>query len=365
MGEKNGRGGTGRVVVSVLVCAAILAVGAAAIGGALLLRAKSSEAAKVPRNEKIPNVSVQALEALMLEDRLALTGTLEPWEDVVVSAETIGQIGWQGVEEGQQVKAGDVLLRIDTRTLEAQLAQARAEHKLALQEFARCEQLTQRGAVAAQALDNVVASRDVAAANVRLLEVQLAKSVVHAPFAGIVDRLLMEKGEFVDTGTALARLVQVHKVKVCVGIPERDIRHFASDDMVRVVFDALPGQEFEGRIHRIATTADMITHTFEAQIELDNPEGHLKPGMMARTSLVRSEHPDSIVIPIFASVLLDEDRYVYVVEDGKACLRKIQVGIVQGSSVQVTSGLSKGELLVVTGQYDARDGEPVQVTEER
>jgi len=188
---------------------------------------------------------------------------------------------------------------------------------------------------------------------------------VHAPFAGVVDRLLMEKGEFVDIGTALARLVQVHKVKVCVGIPERDIRHFASGDLVRVVFDALPDQEFEGRIHRIATTADMVTHTFDAEIELDNPEGHLKPGMMARASLMRNKHPDSIVIPIFASVLLDEDRYVFVVEDGKARLRKIKVGIVQGSSVQVTSGLSEGELLVVAGQYDARDGEPVQVTEER
>ncbi len=365
MVANNEQGGAGRVVVSVLVCAGILVAGAAAIAGALLIRSESSEAAKVPRNEKIPNVRVQALEAILLEDNLALTGTLESWEDVLVSAETTGQIEWQGVEEGQEVEAGDVLFRIDTRTLEAQLAQARAQHKLALQEHERCEQLTQRGAVAAQALDNVVATRDVAAANVRLLEVQFAKSIIHAPFAGIVDRLLMEKGEFVDTGTALARLIQVHKVKVSVGIPERDIRHFSAGDSVDVAFDALPGQEFEGRIHRIATTADMITHTFDAEIELDNPEGHLKPGMMARTALVRSEHPDSIVIPIFASVLLDEDRYVYVLENGKALLRKIEVGIVQGSSVQVTSGLSAGELLIVAGQYDARDGEPVQVTEER
>ena len=113
----------------------------------------------------------------------------------------------------------------------------------------------------------------------------------------------------------------------------------------------------------IAPAADLITHTFDAEIAIDNPDGCLKPGMIARASLVRKQYPDAIAVPIFSTALINDKRYAFVEQDGKAELRQIEVGVIQGSSIHVTSGLQAGDRVIIVGQRDARPGEPVNVTE--
>jgi len=352
-----------RTLISIGLCTLVLLAGVAAVALALMWdgAAKEAEAAKTNDDTRVPNVKVMIVEPTTLADKLTLTGTLEPWEEVMVSAETAGKIEWKGVEEGEAVSMAQELFRIDTQTIRAQLAQAQAQAKLAEQELGRTERLVTNGATTAQNLDNAVANRDVAAANLRLLEVQLAKSVVKAPISGLVDRTLKEEGEFVDTGAPLARLVQVDRIKVRVAIPERDIVDFEEGETVHVRMDALPGRDFEGLIHRIDTTADMVTHTFGTEVALDNADGALRPGMIARVTLVRHEFPNSIMVPIFATILLDEDRYAVVEKDGVAELRKIETGVISGSEVQVLAGLESGDRLVVSGQYDVQPGQKVNV----
>ena len=350
-------------IITLAICAAIAGLCVACVAVVLRGRSSEAEAARAPRLKRTPNVSVQVLAHETLEDRLVLTGTVRCWEDVTVSSETTGKAEWKGIEEGQHVKAGQDLYRIDTKSVQARYDQAEAQSKLAKQEYERAKRLVERGVATAQDLDSAVANRDVAEANVRLSRIQLDKSVIKAPFDGVVDTVLKDQDEFVDTGMALARLVQVDRVKICVGIPERDVVHFSKGDAVRVVLDAFPARELEGSVHRVATTADMTTHTFTTEIEVANNDGVIRPGMIARVSLVRDVYPESLVIPLFASMLLDENRYVFVEQDGRAALRAIQPGLVQGSTLQVTEGLNPGEHLIVEGQYDARDGEPVNVQE--
>ncbi|MCP4639877.1 MAG: efflux RND transporter periplasmic adaptor subunit [bacterium] len=352
-----------RFLVSVLMCLAVIGGGVGIVALIIVTRPDQSEAeaANVTRSQRVPNVRVRELAPTLVEDRITLTGSIAPWEDVLISAETTGKIEWKGVDGGDLVRTGQEMYRIDTRLIRAQFDQAKAQDTLAGQEFDRVSRLAKKGVTAAQDLDSVTAQRDVTAASLRLLSIQLDKSSLKAPFEGIVDRVLREQDEFVDTGTPLVRLVQTHKVKVNVGIAERDVPFFRKGDDVRVRIDALPDRAFTGYIERIATTADMETHTFPAEIALDNPDGALRPGMIARAVMVRDEYPDSLLIPIFASVLLDEDRFAFVVEDGKAQLRLIKTGVVQGSSVQVTAGLSPGDRLIVSGQYDVRDGESVTI----
>lgn len=355
-------------IVSISICVGIVAAGAALIvaakqrhDAAEAAGRKAMEAAVV---KKAPNVRVRTLEAHTVEDRVILTGRVEPWEDVELSAEVSGKIEWQGIEEGDQVVAGQELVKIDTESIRVQLDQARAQHKLAVQELARAKDLEKEGIGSPQSLDRAITERDVAAANVRALEVEVTRSVVTAPIDGAVDRLEHEQAEFVDRGTLLVRLVQVHKVKVEVGIPERDIPFFTKGDAVTVTVDALPGEGFEGTIHRIATTADTATRTFAAEIELDNRQGSLMPGMIARVRLVRRSYPDAIAIPLFAVISL-EDRYiVYIEADGLAEQRDVEVGIFQEDWVHITKGLSDGDRLIVSGQRNVRPGEPVRVMEE-
>ena len=355
-----------RKLLSGLIAVLIIG-GTVALSYALIQNSKrnqEAEAAAIEERElPAPNVRVKVLKEILLEDRLELSGSLEPFEDLLLSAELRGNLEWQGAEEGEIVKAGQELFRIDTDVIQASLAQARAQMKLAEQEHERMQRLSGQGVVPMQELDRAVASKDVAAATVRALEVQAAQSRVTAPMDGTVDRIFLEQGEFADVGSPLIKLVRLDKLKVEVGVPERDVLFFKEGDAVHITLDSMPGREFSGTIHRIATTGDSTSRTFPAEIVLENPEGTLKPGMIARTFFVRATHPDSIMIPIFSSIPIDDERYAFVVEDGRAEVRKLEVGIMQGSEVQVIDGLAPGEQLVISGQYDVREGEPVNITE--
>jgi membrane fusion protein (multidrug efflux system) len=208
-----------------------------------------------------------------------------------------------------------------------------------------------------------VANRDVAEANLRTLQIRVKKSITTAPFDGTVAHAFMEKDEFTDVGKPLVRLVQLDRVKVTLGVPEHDILRFKVGDPVKIRLDALQDREFTGTIHELAPAADLSTHTFQTEIAVDNSEGLIKPGMIARAGLVRGTYPDSIVIPIFAAALIEDKRVVFIEKDGKAELRQIETGVIQGSSVQVTKGLAPGDHLIVVGQRDVRPGEPVKVQE--
>jgi len=107
-----------------------------------------------------------------------------------------------------------------------------------------------------------------------------------------------------------------------------------------------------------------MTRTFLTEIEIDNPDGALRPGMIARADMVRNTFRDAIQVPIFAAVLVDDQRYVFVEEEGVARLRPVEAGVIQGNMAQVTKGLSPGEHLIISGQYDVRDGEPVNVLQD-
>lgn len=350
--------------VSIILCVAIIAVGYAATTTLSKIRTSSQAQAAVPdQNRKVTSVNVHVLKPTLVKDQLVLTGHVQPWQDVLVSAEIPGKIEWQGVNEGDRVQKGQELLKIDTRLVRAQLDQAEAQHKLACQELQRAKSLSAKGVSSGQALDKSQADCDVAAANVRLIGIRLEKSVVAAPSDAVIDKLFKERDEFVDVGIPLLRLVQVHKVKVGAGIPERDVSAFAKDDPVTVQLDALPGKEFQGRIYRIAPTAEPATLTFIGEIEVDNPEGLIKPGMIARSALVRRTYPDSITVPIFSVLSVENQRYVMLEKDGAARTRPIEVGVLQGNSVQVVSGLLPGERLIVAGQRDLQDGDPVRVVE--
>ncbi|MBI5095890.1 MAG: efflux RND transporter periplasmic adaptor subunit [Candidatus Hydrogenedentes bacterium] len=351
-----------KALISLLICVVIAGIGAAIVAFAIGAKTAGSEAVgKSP--DKTPNVKVQVIKTITLDDSIALIGSVVPWESVVVSAELGGKIELQGIEEGDLVKSGQEIFRIDTDMVQSAREQAAARNKLAAQEFERQQRLTKGGMSTPQARDRAEAERDVAAADLRAAHIRVDKSVVTSPMNGVVDKVFKKKSEFVDVGMPMARIVQVHKVKVTIGIPERDIGYFAVGNPVTITADALPQKTFTGKIYRIGATAEEATHTFVTEVELDNADRLLKPGMVARAALSRKTFPNAVVVPIFSVISLEDRRFVFTEENGLAHIRPVQVGILQGSTVQVTQGLSAGDRLIVVGQRDARDGEPVRVQE--
>lgn len=348
-------------IISLFICILIIAAGAAIIYCAFLLVPAKSDASAQPAESRVTNVHIQVLQPTTVEDVVPLTGRIEPWERVVISAESVGKIEWRGVEENQPVTSGQELFRIDTKAIQTMNDQAVARHKLAIQEVGRVQHLEDKGASSPQTLDRALTERDVAAADLNAVKLRLEKSTVKAPFDGLVEKLFKKAGEFTDMGAPLVILIQVHKVKAAVGVPERDIAHFSVGDSVPVAVHALSGREFQGKIFQIAASADVLTRTFNTEIELDNSEGLLRPGMTVCARLLRGTFPNAIAVPIFSIISMENQRFVVVEENGVARVRPIDVGVLQGSQVQVTKGLQPGEHLIVAGQRDVRDGQKVNV----
>lgn len=354
-----------KYVITAALCVVIVSLGGLVVYGASgkYAEREAERANANNHNHRIPNVKVQVLKTGLLEDKFTLIGTVDGWENVTISAEVVGKIELKSVDTGDTVKAGQELFRIDTEALQTRYEQAKAQARLAAQEYDRIQRLTNTGVSAHRERDSATANKDVAEADLRAMEIQLKKSVVQAPMDGVVAHVFSKQDEFTDVGKPLVNIVQLHKVKVRVGIPERDIPFFNAGDKVHVELDAIPNRMFEGSIHLIAPAADLITHTFEAEIAIDNPDQCLKPGMIARAHLVRKSYPDAIAVPIFSTALIDDKRFAFVEKDGKAELKQVEVGVIQGSNVHVTSGVAPGDHLIVVGQRDARPGEPVNVTE--
>lgn len=347
--------------ITAVCCVLIAGTGAAVIYGAFLISPADSKADSAVSENKAVNVHVLVLEPTEVEDVIPLTGRIEPWEHVMLGAETGGKVEWREVEENQPVKQGDVLFRIDTTTIQTRYDQAAARQRLAGQEVERLQHLQDKGASSPQSLDRAVTERDVAAADLNAVKIQLDKSLVKASFNGVIDKLFKKQGEFVDTGMPLVTLIQVHKVKAVIGLPEYDSAHFALNDPVQIALDAFPGRTFDGTIHKISASADAVTRTFTTEVALDNSDGLLKPGMTARARLVRQRFQDAIAVPIFSIISLDNQRFVVVEENNVARMRPIEVGVLEGSRVQVTKGVSAGEHLIVAGHRDVRDGDSVTV----
>lgn len=352
-----------RFLATVALCVGIVLLGGAVALAASTVRMATNDSGE-PAPERLPNVRVMPIERILVEDVLRLTGSAEPWHDLTLSAEVGGRIVTQPVSEGQAVRAGDLLLRIDTDRLTAQLDEIEARLELARVEASRLDRLRDRGAITLQDADRAATEVRVLEANLRTARIALDRSVVRAPVDGVVDTLHYEESEFVDTGMPLVRIVQVDRLKVAVGLPERDVPAFALGDTVQIALDALPGRTYDGVIRRIATTASAGTRTFLTEIAIDNAEGAVLPGMIARASFVRQRFPNSILIPMFSIVPLENRRIVFVVEDGVAQIREVTTGLVQGANVQIHSGLDTGDQLIVTGQRDVRPGGRVAVRDE-
>lgn len=349
---------------NVVLCTLVIGLGAVIATVAVSVRSKTSEA-HVDLQELKPKVEVTVLEPGLVEDRLLLTGTVEAWESRILSAEIAGRIELQAVEEGDQVAAEATLIKINTKDVRARLDQARAQSNLSSQELARMEAMRKSGISSPQDLDRAQADSEVASANLRMRQIEVDKSTIVAEFDGIVDRVLQEEGEYVSEGTPLVQLVQVHKVKVVFGIPERDIVRFKEGDPVEIKVDALPDTEFEGRIHRIATSAESSTLTFRTEVVVDNAEGKLRPGMIARATFIREAFQEAITVPMFTIISLEDGHFVFVERDGVAHMQPVSLGFYQSNHVLIASGLTRGDRLISVGQRDLREGELVEVVKVR
>ena len=196
-----------------------------------------------------------------------------------------------------------------------------------------------------------------------LANLDLEKSIVAAPFGGIVRKKYAQIGEFVQKGQNLLEIMDLSKVLAQVNIPEREVRFATLGKRVSVKIDALPNAMFSGRIKTLGLETDLKSRSFPAEIVIDNARGRLYAGMMARVEMLAESKDRQVIVPRHAVLDREKGTVVFVEKGGKVYLRYIRVGNMIRDEVQIESGLKFGEKLVVVGQNLLANGEAVNVVD--
>lgn len=329
--------------------------------------APSEGASPEPVGTAAPAASVEVvkLEPRSLVERLELSGELEPWVRVSVSAELGGTVQEVTFREAQRVRQGQVLARVGSDLFEADLAEAQARLEGAQAIHEKSEELFKREHVPRQELIAATSALHAAEAQVRQAELRLARSVIEAPISGIAVSRDLEPGEVVSPGAPITEIFRVDRLKAVAGIPENDVGAFRVGGEATIEVDAFPGRTFAGRVHLVGPAAHGPSRTFPTEIAIDNPTGELRPGMIARVSLVKRELEDVVVLE--RDVLQDRDNgpVAVVADGGVARVRELTLGASEGNLVVVEKGLEPGELLIVNGQRGLIDGQAVEARERR
>lgn len=341
-----------------LLCLVLLAACGGACGG------KGSEAPAPPPEERTVRVRVLTVEPEPVTDYLDLPGDLLPDRRAVLAAEVPGTVETLRVQDGQRVAAGELLAAIDTRSLRQALAEAEALFDQAADEHRRAEALFEKRSVTRSALVEAKTARDVAEARLASARLQLDKSRVEAPWAGTVAARRVEVGDYAVPGQAMFELVDARRLKVRAPVPAADVPFVEVGEPVEIGISSLPGERFEGRVVRLGAELDPGARTLSLEAELPNPDGRLKPGMLARLRIPRRVLPEALLVPLDAVVDLEAARAVYVVagtgEDLRAERREVTLGPALGERVVVESGLAPGDRVIVEGQSRVAPGQRVR-----
>lgn len=298
-----------------------------------------------------------------LVDDIRAFGTLVANESVVISPEIAGRVARIGFAEGQAVKAGDVLVELDSQILRAELDKARSEVSLAEANFERARKLAEQGSGTLRARDETSQAYTAAQANLALAEARLAKTVIAAPFSGIVGFRDISIGAYVSPGDRIVELASIDPLKVEFRVSETYLPHLRVGLPVNVALDALPGEAITGKITAIDPIVDVSGRAIRLRAELPNPDGRLSPGLFARIRIVVAERSAAMVVPE-AALFRDEGRlYVYRIEGGKAVKTPVEIGLRSPGDVEIRSGLASGAVVVTAGQLLLRDGATVEVVD--
>jgi membrane fusion protein, multidrug efflux system len=306
-------------------------------------------------------VAVEA-ERRPVTESVSLVGTVAANEEVELKAEVEGVVEEILFEEGQRVKRGQLLLRLEETKLGADLADAEARLRLALANHERARQLLDSQLISQQEFDQTASSYEVALATVELRKRQLRDTRVVAPFAGYTGAREVSPGQVITRATPLTWVVDLDPVKVEMNIPERFLSQVRVGQRIAFEVAAHRGRKFEGEVYFIAPRLDLATRTALVKTRVPNPEGFLKAGMVAGLELELTMRDSAILVPE-VGLISDGDRYfLFVVGlEEQAEMRTVVVGQRLPRWVEIVSGIEVGERVVVEGHQKIGPGTPLQL----
>tara|TARA_R110002051_G_scaffold1700_3_gene9627 strand:- start:18179 stop:19258 length:1080 start_codon:yes stop_codon:yes gene_type:complete len=334
------------------------------LGGMIAYRAsKNSEIGKPKSSESIAistTVSGMVLRPQVFNDNISLSGTLEANEQIEIRSEISGVVESINFEEGSKVVKGQLLFRVNDIELQAQLSKVQTAQKLASENERRAQLLLEKQAISQEEYDISNADFQSAKAESDLIEAQLSKTTIRAPFSGIIGLRSISKGTYVSPSTVVAKLVNTDQLKITFSIPEK----YASKINLGTLLTFTTSDSKEtntAKIYAIEPEVEIATRTLKMRAIADNPNGKLFPGTYANVILPLETVDNALMVPSEALIPVQNGKKIFISKDGKAKEIDVEIGSRTGSSVRVLSGLKAGDTVLTYGVMALKNGSPVKV----
>ena len=332
------------------------------LGGGLyatqLLAAPEEKTAAPPA---MPPMPVETVEVKIAdsEQQLRAIGTLLSNESVVVMSEIPGRIEKIGFVEGENVRSGQLLVKLDSSVLTAEFDRAEASRALSEKNYKRSAALFKDNAISEIEHDEAYARWQLDEATTRLAKAQLQKTVIKTPFAGTLGLRNVSLGDYIQPGQPLVNLEDASQLKVDFSVPEKYSSTVKAGQKFSVTTDAYSDRQFIGQVYAVNPLIDAKSRSLLLRGRIDNQEGLLLPGQFAQVKLVLSTKPDSIFIPEQALIPQPATQLVFKVVDGAAQMVPVQTGQRRKGWVEVVDGLVAGDIVITGGHQKIGPGSPV------
>jgi membrane fusion protein, multidrug efflux system len=302
---------------------------------------------------------------------VAAIGTLRSNESISVRPEVNGRIVEIGFAEGQKVRKGQILVRLDASVERAELAQAQASLALAKANFDRAEELTRRGAGTQRALDEARWKLRNDEAAVNLVQARLEKYTLVSPFDGVTGLRKISQGEYVSAGTEIVHLEMIDPLKVDFRVPEMFLGSVRNGQTIQVGVDAFVDRAFNGEIYAIDPLIDTAGRSIVIRARVTNIDDYLRPGLFGRVTLTLAVRENAIFVPEESLIPIGDQQFVIKLLDppqgapfppGAKMAKQVPVklGERRKGEAEVIEGLVAGDTVITAGVLKVRDGMPVQ-----
>ena len=322
---------------------------------------------KLDKNRRMDLVSIQPIQDTLFKHYAEVQGNVATDENIIIYPEYSGILTEVRVNEGQNVSKGQVLARIDDGGLQSELAQLEAQERLAKTTFERQQRLWEQNIGSEMQYLEAKTNYEALQSSVNRLKSQLDKTVVRAPFSGVVDDVISEEGEVVNPGqNQLFRIISLDQMYVEADVPENYLPKVSKGTDVKVNIASV-GREFEGKVSQVGNNINPNNRTFRIEVAVPNEKDLIRPNQIATIKLNDYTSENAIVVPE-SSIQKNAmgESIVYILEkenDGNFGTAKkviVETGMVYNDSIEIKAGLESGQILITDGSKNLRDGQEVK-----
>jgi len=342
-----------KIILALIICAI-------AFGAILWIKKGRESAPQIPMREAVPVEAIKARTGTILRRRSAV-GKLSAVQSVVLRPEVTGKISKIYFKEGEEVKEGEPLYKIEDGIYKAKVKEAEARLAQAKEEYNRIVRLLEKEFATLQARDKALADMQVAEANLDQVKIDLENTVIKAPFSGVIGLSNVSVGAAVSPNVDLATIVDLDPINVDFSIPESYLPFVHVGDIVDVTVEDIDILPVEATIKAISPEISHETLQVVLRAQMPNKELAYRPGFFARVLVLAGTIENAVLVPTTAIEREGDEEYVLRVVDNISVRTPVSTGLQEGNEIEITHGVKEGELVITAGGFKAVDGTEVTV----